>query len=195
MRQILKQISSTNQTANAHRHQLVLKNSDPASEPSIACNRTHVMAEDRPNNRVKWSRSRLLRKQSVIFRSHSGILGKLLIRRISQSASFSDQEFQSTSGTYHSRASSWAFMPSFLSRGFEYQSWNTSGFIQRAIRIYPLIRNDHPIWKMCTYGDLRGIQHLLSARQVSPFSVDAEGLTLLHVSRRNTFKTFLEYLT
>jgi len=35
---------------------------------------------------------------------------------------------------------------------------------------------------MCEDGDLKGMQTILSEGQVSPFSVDSAGWTLLHVS-------------
>lgn len=59
---------------------------------------------------------------------------------------------------------------------------STSGFIRGALRIYSLIPNNHPIWRMCRCGDLEGVQTLLSSRQVSPFSVDTDGTTLLHIA-------------
>ncbi len=57
---------------------------------------------------------------------------------------------------------------------------NAYGYIQRALKIYPIIPDDHPIWRMSVRGDLEGVQTLFATNQVSPFSVDANGFTLLH---------------
>jgi len=73
------------------------------------------------------------------------------------------------------------FVPSFASACVNYQYMNTCGFVQRSIRIYPIIPSNHPIWNLCYNGDLKGIQALLNEGQVSPFSVDRWGNTLLHV--------------
>lgn len=184
MGQLLNLVSSTNQSANTFGHEVTLMHGDLPNGPGSSSNDAYAILGGGYSVRPNSTRSGLLRNQSTVFRTYTGIFGTLFNRRVSQSTVFTDNKSQLASKTYSSSVSSWVFRPSFLSRGFEYQSLNSCGFIQRAIRIYPLIRNNHPVWTMCAYGDLRGIQSLLSTRQVSPFSVDNEGVTLLHVSYR-----------
>jgi hypothetical protein len=184
MGQLLNLALATNQSVNAFGHEANLTYGDLSNNPGISYNDAYAIVGGGRIDRAKSTKSRLLRKQSTMFRSYTSLFGTLLIRRASRSTSFADNKLQSASKTYSSSVSSWFFRPSFLSRCFEYQSLNTYGSIQRAIRIYPLIQDDHPIWTMCAHGDLVGIQALLSTRRVSPFSVDTKGMTLLHVSYR-----------
>jgi hypothetical protein len=179
--QLHNQLLASNQTTNTIRQELVLLRSDLTGKPKESSNEPCDVVQGRS------TRSRIIRKQSVVCRYYTSIFGKLLIRRVSQVASFCDTKLRSAAKTCSTTTeSSWVFMPSFLSLCFEYQSMSTSRFIQGALRIYPLIPNDHPIWRMCGCGDLEGVQTLLSTRQVSPFSVDTDGRTLLHVGQRTT---------
>jgi hypothetical protein len=72
-------------------------------------------------------------------------------------------------------------LPSFLSYAFDFRYLNTCGYVERALRTYPVLPYDHPVWNMCWGGNLKGIQKLLSDRQISPFSIDDRGNTMLHV--------------
>jgi hypothetical protein len=184
MGQLHTQISDTNQTTNTIRHELALLRSDLAGRPKSRFNGTRASV-DRAKVQGKSTKSRISKKQSMVSRIYSGLLGKLLIRTVSESTRFINSETESPE-MYSTSTSSWAFMPSFCSRYVAYQSFKNCGFIQRALRIYPLIPNEHPIWLMCSGGDIKGLQELLSARQVSPFSVDEYGRTLLHVCHCTT---------
>jgi hypothetical protein len=108
----------------------------------------------------------------------------LIIKREVRISNFGDGE-ESSASNYTRSESAWIFVPSFLSRHFDFRYLNTCGHIERSIRTYPMIPDNHTVWNMCRMGDLNGIQKLLSARQISPFSVDSDGDTLLHV--RSTF--------
>jgi hypothetical protein len=90
---------------------------------------------------------------------------------------------------YNRSETAWVFLPSFFSRCVELKYVSILGSVQRSLRIYPLLPNSHPIWDMCRCGNLKGVQTLLSERQVSPFSVDSGGRTLLYVGffQRNVF--------
>jgi hypothetical protein len=157
------------------RGELLCKSGETFQETNINIGSTNEQFA--PNK----TRNRITRKQSITFRQYTGIFGKLLMRTMVESAKSLDSTMLSTLEAYSTTATSWAIMPSFLSRCFEYQSMNTYGCIQRALRIYPVIPRNHPIWRMCCCGDLNGVQTLLETRQVSPFSVDEDGWTLLHV--------------
>jgi hypothetical protein len=87
----------------------------------------------------------------------------------------------SSSNTYTQSESTWIFMPSFLSCAVDFRYLNTCGYIERTIRTYPVISRRHPRWEMCFDGDVKGIQKLIGDRQISPFSIDIYGNTLLQV--------------
>jgi hypothetical protein len=95
--------------------------------------------------------------------------------------------------SYTRDESTWIFMPSFFSCCIDFRYLNSCGYIQRSLRTYPVVRNDHPVWEMCWSGDVIGIQKLFTERQLSPFSVDPWGNTLLHVrlEHRQSYLTIL----
>jgi hypothetical protein len=141
--------------------------------------RGFVNAGDGQDRFARRTGSKIPRRRSVTT-LYCGLLGKALIKRISQSTKFGyDGKSSIESGRDCERT--WVFMPSFLSTCVEFQYISAFGSIQRSLRTYPLLRYDHPIWDMCEDGNLKGMQAILSEGQVSPFSVDSAGWTLLHV--------------
>jgi hypothetical protein len=177
------QLSSTHQTTNTISHELILLRHDLANKSHRTPNEARDTIIGAANNLEKSSmpRPRIFREQSIVLRRYHSLFGKLLVRKVSKFADFTDENAQSAQLPYSTSTNSWSFVPSFLSRAFDYQSLTTYGSIRRSIRIYPVISEWHPIWAMCRGGDLKGIQTLLSTRQVSPFSVDENGQTLLYV--------------
>jgi len=177
------QLSSTHQTTNIISHELILLRHDLASKSHRTPNEARDTIRGAANNLEKSTmpRSRISREQSIVWRRYHSLFGKLLVRKVTKFADFTDGNAQSAQLPYSTSTSSWSFVPWFLSRVFDYQSLSTYGSIQRSIRIYPVIPRWHPIWAMCTGDDLKGIQTLLSTRHVSPFSVDESGQTLLYV--------------
>jgi hypothetical protein len=174
-------VTATNQTTNSISQELILLRNDLANKRETACNKTSLTVRGCSNKQVGSPTPRISRRQLTAFQSYTSIFGKLIIRRASKTSNFNEDGSPTDPETYSSTTSSWTFMPSFLSRNFEYQSFSSFGSIQRAIRIYPVIPDDHTVWTMCKIGDLKGIQKLLSTQQVSLFSVDKYGFTLLHV--------------
>jgi hypothetical protein len=110
-----------------------------------------------------------------------GLLGKALVRRTTQYTKLGYEDGKLSAESHCKCERTWVFMPSFLSTCVELQYVSAFGSIQRSLRTYPLLRDDHPIWSMCRDGDLKDVQTILGERQVSPFSVDSAGWTLLHV--------------
>jgi hypothetical protein len=165
-------------------HELVVLRSDLANmhKDPRDDRRSGTVRRRATNSERKPTSARVSRKQSIVFRNYTALFGKLLVRSVSQSATFFSSRSQSTPEIYSTNVTSWSFLPSFLSYGFEYQSFSRPGSIQRSLRIYPLIPKLHPVWKMCNSGNLEGIETLLTTGEVSPFSVDEVGNTLLHVS-------------
>lgn len=117
----------------------------------------------------------------MTFSSFTCPFGKLFVTRIMNSADFDNGDEILFAALKTKTTNTWIFVPSFASACVNYQYMNTCGFVQRSIRIYPLIPSNHPIWDLCYNGDLKGIQTLLNDGQVSPFSVNRRGNTLLHV--------------
>ena len=120
-------------------------------------------------------------RQSLSLVIYENILGRVYIRRASQSIVFQDGGNHSSEKAYDRTKYTWMFIPSLFSRCIELRFVNLLGSIQSSLRTYPVIRYDHPVWDMCRANDIDGIQRLFGTRQVSPFSVSPEGRTLLHV--------------
>jgi hypothetical protein len=57
-----------------------------------------------------------------------------------------------------------------------YQGWDQS------LRIYKTVPHSAPIFSCCKSGNLKGLQRLFGSDQASPFEVDPDGMTPLHVS-------------
>ena len=72
--------------------------------------------------------------------------------------------------------------PNFLRKTFELRFLNHLGRISRTLSTYPILKNDAPIFNICSNGDLQSLQMALSNGNVSPFAMDEEGWSLLHVS-------------
>ncbi|PMD47170.1 hypothetical protein L207DRAFT_606278 [Hyaloscypha variabilis F] len=183
MGQLYGQISTVNQITNNMSTELILLRRDLESKSPKNYKKTLDTAAGTAEIQQQrtMSGSMFRSKKSVTFQSCRSWFGKFLIRREYRTAEFREDESDSVQGTYTTGVTTWKFMPSFVARAFEFQALSTCGSIQRSIRIYPIISGRHPVWRMCINGDLKGIQTLLSARQVSPFSVDEKGHTLLHV--------------
>jgi hypothetical protein len=120
-------------------------------------------------------------RQSQSLAIYENILGRVYIRRASQSIVFQDDKNHSSEEAYERTECTWMFIPSLFSRCIELRFVNLLGSIQRSLRIYPVILRDHPVWDMCRTNNIEGIQKLFSNRQISPFSVSPTGWTLLHV--------------
>jgi hypothetical protein len=120
-------------------------------------------------------------RQSLSLVIYENILGSVYIRRASQSIVFLDGRNHSSEEAYNRTECTWMFIPSLFSCCIELRFVNLLGSLQSSLRTYPVIRYDHPVWDMCKSNDVEGIQRLFSNRQVSPFSVNFRGWTLLHV--------------
>jgi hypothetical protein len=120
-------------------------------------------------------------RQSLSLVIYENILGRVYFRRASQSIVFQDGRNHSSEEAYNRTECAWMFIPSLFSRCIELRFVNLLGSIQSSLRTCPTIPNDHPVWKMCETNDVEGMKRLFSNRQVSPFSVNPNGWTLLHV--------------
>jgi len=168
---------ATNQiTTTISQEMILLRNSSQGSF-SQSCHEAIADIDVCTKNRGKI-RSRAPNRQSSWFQTP---LGRVVIRKESSTVTFESAERGLSMKSYTRDESTWIFMPSFFSRCIDFRYLNSCGYIQRSLRTYPVVRNDHPVWDMCRSGDVIGIQKLFSERQLSPFSVDSRGTTLLDV--------------
>ena len=69
----------------------------------------------------------------------------------------------------------------FIHRMFSVSLINSFGHVSRTLKVYPVLENDAQIFKMSQVGDLDGLQGFLARGTVSPFVLDRQNMTLLHV--------------
>lgn len=72
--------------------------------------------------------------------------------------------------------------PILLRKTLELRLQNSFGRISRTLSTYPVLEDRAPIFEICREGDLQGLQVALSSGSVSPFVLDEDGWSLLHVS-------------
>ena len=175
---LLAQVQSTNQiTATISRDLLLLKNASSHDTKNDLCTTSAAHARDNKDP----TKTRLLKRRDIVVSSFSGPFGRLSIRREVQDSV--SKGYKGSFGLSQTqRESTWVFIPSFLSYAFDFRYLNSCGHAERTLRVYPVLSYLHPVWQMCRKGDLKGIQRLLGDKEVSPFSVDDTGNTLLHVS-------------
>jgi hypothetical protein len=126
------------------------------------------------------SRSAVCRRSAAHKVVYRGFLGSITARIQSQSDDFVEGEY---SKEFYARDGwSWVFIPSFLSRCVQVQCASSFGSVERTLRTYPILPDDHPAWVMCWNGEVTSIQQLFSTREISPYSIGRTGRTLLHVS-------------
>jgi hypothetical protein len=168
---------ATNQITTTISQELVLLRNSSRGNFSQSCHEAIVDMGVCTKNHGK-TRSKASNRR---FSSFQTPLGWVAIRKESSTATFDSAERGLSMKSYTRDESTWIFMPSFFSRCIDFRYLNSCGYIQRSLRTYPVVRNDHPVWRMCRSGDVIGIQKLFSKRQLSPFSVNPWGNTLLHV--------------
>jgi hypothetical protein len=132
------------------------------------------------DNWSRTSRSAVCRRSATHNVVYRGFLGSITARIQSQSEDFVEGEHSKES--YARDEWSWVFIPSFLSRCVQVQCASSFGSVERTLRTYPILPDDHPAWGMCEDGTVTSIQELFSTREISPYAIDRTGRTLLHVS-------------
>ncbi|KUJ15369.1 uncharacterized protein LY89DRAFT_111170 [Mollisia scopiformis] len=136
---------------------------------------THRMSTKKPYQRIQ---STSYHRQSTSRLVYKGVLGTIAAKVSSESEENLEAEHSTKAYTREER--SWFIIPSFFSRCVQIQYSSAFGSAERVLRTYPIIRDDHPVWKMCSQNDTIGLQQLFSDREISPYSVDSHGATLLH---------------
>jgi N-terminal domain on NACHT_NTPase and P-loop NTPases len=127
------------------------------------------------------SRSAVSRRSAAHRVVYRGFLGSITARIRSQSEDLAEGEQAKES--YTQDEWSWVFIPSFLSSCLQVRCMSSFGSVERALRTYPILPDDHPAWRLCKDGEVTSMQKLFSTLEVSPYSVSRTGSTFLHVSR------------
>ncbi|KAH8672816.1 hypothetical protein BGZ60DRAFT_527110 [Tricladium varicosporioides] len=156
------------------------------ADRKVPFHETQDIVRDSPQSHGQVRRSTLVTNYNTIFRIYSSPFGNLFVRKTSKSQTLSRNVEPSPSRAHNVDESSWVFMPSFISSCINFRYLSTCGTVQRSLRTYPVISEGHPIWKLCKDGNVQGIQELLNGRQVSPFSINMRGKTLLHFAARSS---------
>ena len=76
----------------------------------------------------------------------------------------------------------WTFRPSFIRYAIQLRYARSFGYVSPSLNIYPVLSTSDTIFQRCKDGNLLGLQTALSRNGISPFVVDSNGWTLLHVS-------------
>jgi hypothetical protein len=185
MGHLLEQVTATHRMTTTISKELLLVRNPSKNITTAGCS---ADAGASIQNSRPPAGSTFSKRRSMTVSTFSGPLGRLIVKKEVQSTNFGKEKESTSVNTRHSESSMWIFMPSFLSYAFDYRYLNTCGFVERALRTYPILPREHPVWGMCHWGDLTGIQKLLGKREISPFSVNERGNTLLHVSRSSLNK-------
>lgn len=180
----MREVITSNRNSTAVINELVLLPSLPVNLAGSNSSAVHTRTR---GGQKKIGRSRGAKplrgqwNQSRTIASYICTFGRLLVRHTIQASNFDDNGHILSGAPYKRKETTWIFVPSFLSTCINYQYVNACGFIQRSIRIYPFLSQDHPVWDRCINGDLEGLQRFLGEGQISPFSINSWGDTLLHV--------------
>jgi hypothetical protein len=145
----------------------------------VAVNQKDSKQKKTVGNGSRTSRSTVCRRSATHKVVYRGFLGSITARIQSQSGDFVEEH----SKEFYARDEwSWVFIPSFLSRCVQVQCASSFGSVERTLRTYPILPDDHPAWEMCRAGEVTSIQELFSTREISPYAINKIGKTLLHVS-------------
>ncbi len=122
------------------------------------------------------------RRQTRTTIKYQTLLGTFYYRQESAFAVFDKNHEEPSKNVLEHSETSWAFIPTFLSRCIELHFRGVFGCISTKIRAYRVLPDDHPVFEMCTKGDVRNLQAPFSDRSITPFVVSSGGDSLLHIS-------------
>ena len=116
---------------------------------------------------------------------YNGILGSVTFRKKTKYSRRSRDQMQQTDLVLEEDLI--MITSSFFRRSFELRISNSFGWASRSLKMYPVMMEDAPVFRMCQKGDIEGLQVAFSRRDLSPFVLDNHGRTLLHVSHAAKF--------
>lgn len=119
--------------------------------------------------------SRSAKQETAI--KYGGFLGNVTVLRKSRVS-----ECRPTDKAHVIEETTWTVRPSFLSYAFEVRYTQSLGHISRTLSTYSMLSRNEPIFTMCAHGDIEGLQVAFLRGGISPFVLNEEGWSLLHVS-------------
>jgi hypothetical protein len=139
----------------------------------------------RSRYKPKRTSQQLSRRQTRTTSTYQTILGTFYYRHQSTFFKISREQEQSQTDTRAlvQAESSFGFIPTFHTFCVEFYRRNMCGSVSRGIRTYQSVDPSHPLFDMCSKGDVIGLQACFSDN-ISPFIVcGRSGGSLLHVSQ------------
>ena len=148
-----------------------------------------ISQDDRDANLLAGGQKSLVRTQRQESNKewYRGIFGTITIQK---KAKFSNQLPSLTAFENRPLAEETAIKitPSFIGRLLELRLASSLGKVSRNLSVYPIVPGGSPVFEMCRNGDIHGLQVGFSSGTMSPFVLDENGGSLLHV---RTIPTYL----
>lgn len=111
---------------------------------------------------------------------YSGVFGRVTFKKRTKHST--DPAYLKVFGSKSlAEETSVTIVPSITRCLLEVRLAHSLGKVSRSLNVYPVVTYDSPIIKMCSNGDMHGLQAVFSSGQMSPFAHDEIGNTLLHV--------------
>jgi len=133
----------------------------------------------------------LRQRQVVISSSHATLLGTFVYRTIYTYRNLTRKTSAVLKSKPVGHETVVTFIPSFFSRCVEMRLGNNYGKVSSTLTSYQVVKaddslfegvwNGSPIFRACQLGDIEALRSAFSYQGVSPFVVDENGDSLLHV--------------
>jgi hypothetical protein len=144
-----------------------------------------IITRTRSRYKLKKTSNQISRRQTRTISTYPTIFGTFYYRH--QSTFFKiareQEQNQTTMKALVQDESSVGFIPTFHTFCVELYRRNMCGSISRGIKTYQSVDPEHPVFDMCSKGDIIGLQACFSG-DISPFIIcGRSGQSLLHVSQ------------
>ena len=145
-----------------------------------------MITRTRSRYKPKKTSHQLSRRQTRTTSSYPTIFGTFYYRHQSAFFRIAREQNQTAVKALVQTKSSFGFIPKFNAFCVEFYLKNMCGSISPGIRTYHALDPSHPVFDMCSDGDLIGLQACFNDYDISPFIVSGStGKSLLHVSQRS----------
>jgi hypothetical protein len=142
----------------------------------------------------KRASHQISRRQTRTTSTYQTIFGTFYYRQQSALFNITREQNQMAAKALVQTESSFGFIPKFQASCVEFYRRNMCGSVSSCIRTYQAVDPSHPVFQMCSKGDIIGLQACFSDHSVSPFIKKGNsGRSLLHVSQ--CFNVIICYLT
>ncbi|KAE8452504.1 hypothetical protein EG329_000407 [Mollisiaceae sp. DMI_Dod_QoI] len=171
MQKLLSGVAANNSATTGISQELVALRMEVATDKYTPSNVSHA------RTRKPYAKAGFCRRPGSRKVVYKGILGVVTARIYAESDDIVEGERSRSSYARDER--SWIIIPSFFSCCVQVHFTRSFGSVERTLRVYLIIPDHHPVWSMCYEGDVPRIQQLFSNREISPYSVNSGGVTLL----------------